>query len=894
MSQRVKVAFASCFQDHVGPFLDKFSEIEPAADLWVVSEFPPTRGRWLPYRVDRSVAENGKAIRAALQGRDIAYCAVSLQPRSPYGAMRRLGIRMAPLRTLLYTETLDHFTLRPNSWPSLLRYLKWKTREQLVWQTHPGGDLYTLLWRVRHPREFRRPLAYLAVKTTGRKIAAAKRRLPPAPPIPSLEATNPAGISVVIPSRNGRDLLARLLPLLQEPDEVIVIDNGSDDGTAAFVAGEHPNVRVEVHPEPLSFANAVNRGIAAARYSHVLLLNNDMIPHDGFFAPLQKAFEKVPDLFCATAQIFFPDGRRREETGKAVISPQPGPHDFPVHCGTPIEGEDGSYVLYGSGGCSLYDRAKLNALGGFSALFEPAYVEDLDIGFRAWQCGWPTVFAASSRVTHHHRATTSRYFKPAQLEQITERNYLRFLASAVGKPDVFERLWRHAIERLNWKAAVERHGPSLGALLEAKEMARFAQPAITADEERILAIGSGNVAVFPGRANAQTGQATVLVATAYMPFPLSHGGAVRMYNLMRRAAVEFPQVLVAFVDEVHTPAPELLDICVEVVQVRRVGSHVKPERGRPDVVEEFDTPAFRAALHQTARKWKPAIAQLEFTQMALYAPDCAPAKTVMVEHDVTIDLYQQLLDNKEDWETRRQLERWRSFESNAWRTTDCVVVMSDKDRGVIEGAREVVTLPNGVDLERFRPASPMPGPDSNRLLFIGSFAHLPNLLALDYFLREVWPRLQACNPILHVIAGSRHRFHYDRFREHLTFTPDTRGMEIEDFVSDVRPAYEKAAVVIAPLLASAGTNIKIMEAMAMGKPIVSTTAGVNGLDLSPGKDVLVENDPQRMADAILKLVHDPDARNALGLQARATVEQRFNWDRIAEQQRSMYLRLINR
>ena len=155
------------------------------------------------------------------------------------------------------------------------------------------------------------------------------------------------------------------------------------------------------------------------------------------------------------------------------------------------------------------------------------------------------------------------------------------------------------------KAAIEHHAPSLAALLEAKDAARFIEPTPAADEELIFALGSGDVAVFPGRATRNPTSPIILVAASYIPFPLSHGGAVRMYNLMKRAAVDFSQVLITFVDELHTPAEELLDICVELVQVRRVGSHVKPDRGRPDVVEEFDTPAYRAAFLQTVRKWNP-------------------------------------------------------------------------------------------------------------------------------------------------------------------------------------------------------------------------------------------------------------------------------------------------
>jgi GT2 family glycosyltransferase len=204
---------------------------------------------------------------------------------------------------------------------------------------------------------------------------------------------------------------------------------------------------VEVSAEPLSFAAAVNRGIRRARYSHVCLLNNDMLLEPGFFAALGSAFDRVPGLFCATAQIRFPAGVRREETGKAVMA-QTGRDDFPLRCDEPIAGEDLTWVLYGSGGCSLYDAGMLRALGGMDEAYGPAYVEDLDAGYRAWQRGWPTVFVAGALVEHRHRATTSRYYTEEQLAEVLETNYLRFLARAVADDRLFRELWEQAIGRL--------------------------------------------------------------------------------------------------------------------------------------------------------------------------------------------------------------------------------------------------------------------------------------------------------------------------------------------------------------------------------------------------------------------------------------------------------------
>jgi len=359
-----------------------------------------------------------------------------------------------------------------------------------------------------------------------------------------------------------------------------------------------------------------------------------------------------------------------------------------------------------------------------------------------------------------------------------------------------------------------------------------------------------------------------------------------MYNLMRRAARDYEQILVTFVDDLHTPPQELLDICAEVVQIRRLGSHYRRDRGRPDVVEDFDSASFHGALRQTVQKWCPSIVQLEFTQMAQYAEDAHPAKTILVEHDVTIDLYEQLVANSGDFDTREQLERWRIFETAAWRSVGCVVTMSEKDRRTIQGAKRTVVLPNGVDLDRFRPSHERV--ERARLLFIGAFAHLPNLLALDFFFAEVWPRLDSASPILHVIAGARHEYHFGRQRDRLRFRLDQPGLEVEGFVADVRSAYERASIVIAPLLASAGTNIKIMEAMAMGKPIVSTPAGVNGLEVMPGSDVLVEKDAASFAAAILKLIANEPLRLSLGANARATAERVYDWDTIAAEQDRLY------
>jgi len=329
------------------------------------------------------------------------------------------------------------------------------------------------------------------------------------------------------------------------PSETIVVDNGSSDGTVEWLAAEWPRVETEVSAEPLSFAAAVNRGIARARYSHVCLLNNDMLLEPGFFTALLRAFDKVPGLFCATAQIRFPAGVRREETGKAVMA-QAHPDDFPVRCDEPIAGEDLTWVLYGSGGCSLYDASMLRALGGMDEAYAPAYVEDLDVGYRAWQRGWPTVFVAGAVVEHRHRATTARYYTEGQLAEILEINYLKFLTRAVAHGPLYRKLWNSAIARLRRRRdKALRHAARLALDAPAPVERAYA-------EERILALTSGDVATFPGGDLSQA-------------------------------------PLVTFAERLETPSPTVLKRHCEVVLVR-----------------QGNTLALQAAREWTEKKWRTA------------------------------------------------------------------------------------------------------------------------------------------------------------------------------------------------------------------------------------------------------------------------------------------------
>ncbi len=253
---------------------------------------------------------------------------------------------------------------------------------------------------------------------------------------------------------------------------------------------------------------------------------------------------------------------------------QAAPEDFPIRCDDPLPGEDGTWVLYGSGGCSAYDAAKLYALGGVDEAYAPAYVEDLDLGYRAWLRGWPSVYVAGAVVEHRHRATTSRYYSEEQLAGILESNYLKFLARAVASPPVFRRLWRQALDRLRLRApsdpaaraalrgaarcaldggaahkpaAQEESLPWWGRLQPANPARRPPFP-----EESLLALTDGSVACFPGRTSS--GKPPVLIAARGIEAASS--------------VDESDAVLLVRVNQLEAPPAGLLARYVEIVEAR--------------------------------------------------------------------------------------------------------------------------------------------------------------------------------------------------------------------------------------------------------------------------------------------------------------------------------------
>ncbi len=372
--------------------------------------------------------------------------------------------------------------------------------------------------------------------------------------------------------------------------------------------------------------------------------------------------------------------------------------------------------------------------------------------------------------------------------------------------------------------------------------------------------------VIEGRArNAR--RKSIAVLTPYYPYPLSHGGAVRMFNLLRETAREFDVILYAFAEGPVEDLGPVLEFCSRVYLVEKP-RYREPRWSTiaPPEVCEYDSPAMSALWRARGAD----VAQVEYTYLASYGGD------VLVEHDVTFDLYAQIRARRKTFSAWWDWWRWHRFEIRSVKEFRNVVVMSEKDRLLLGTGR---VIENGVDLARFVPQRESAG---RKVLFIGSFRHFPNIVAFRFLAEEILPL--ASDIELTVVAGPDAWLHWT----HYTGTLKPRGdFRILEFVADVRPLYHEANVVAVPTLESAGTNVKVLEAMAMERAVISTSSGCAGLGAEHGENLWIADSAADFASGIAKLLADDSLRQKIAKGGRGLVEKRFDWRSIGLRQRAL-------
>ncbi|MBI4473717.1 MAG: glycosyltransferase family 2 protein, partial [Acidobacteria bacterium] len=263
---------------------------------------------------------------------------------------------------------------------------------------------------------------------------------------PSFMPASPS-VTIVIVNWDGKHLLEECLPSVIEAAgnsaDILVVDNGSRDGSVELIKQQFPTVRILALDENYGFGGGNNRGAAAVQSDIVVFLNNDMIVDRNFLKPLLDCFSDSA-VFAVASQVFFADAlRRREETGNTRGHFEKG---FIYLEHSPIDSSAPGPVLWAGGGSSAVDRQKLLEIRGFDGLYDPFYVEDLDVSYQAWKRGWKCIVAPASEVIHKHRGTSRPRFGNRFVDNTIRRNQYLFIWKNVTD---FDMILEHLV-RLPW------------------------------------------------------------------------------------------------------------------------------------------------------------------------------------------------------------------------------------------------------------------------------------------------------------------------------------------------------------------------------------------------------------------------------------------------------------
>jgi polysaccharide biosynthesis protein PslH len=410
----------------------------------------------------------------------------------------------------------------------------------------------------------------------------------------------------------------------------------------------------------------------------------------------------------------------------------------------------------------------------------------------------------------------------------------------------------------------------------------------------------------------------VLAVASQLPYPLVGGGEVRLYNLYSRLARQHEITWICPIwpgnEEYVHEAERLFQ---RVIKLPSLWKPDPPTQGMRRLMHSAVAHTHWERLYLTCYGyvrapgvyWLPRsperlqviedmLASEPFDLLAvenMAAAELLPPKSgipsVLTLFDMQSTLFKRariiyattLEDRLFYWPELAKIVR---YERHTYERYDLAITMSEIDRKRLQRrcpALPAEVIPNGVDISYFMPQPEVD--DGRTLVYIGHYAYPPNADAVRYFVRTIWPLVRAHVPDAQFVAVGT---------QPPADLAEHPGVKVTGVVPDIRPYLARATVVVAPLRVGGGTRIKIIEALATGKAVVSTTIGAEGLDIVGDRDLLLADEPETFAAAVIRLLTNPQLRANLGRNGRLLAEQRYNWDSLAQKQDQIFRDLVNR
>lgn len=395
----------------------------------------------------------------------------------------------------------------------------------------------------------------------------------------------------------------------------------------------------------------------------------------------------------------------------------------------------------------------------------------------------------------------------------------------------------------------------------------------------------------------------ILLLTPSLPYPPIWGFGIRVYQLVRELSRRHRVTLLTYGREDETPEAEAENIAA----LRAVGAevHVVPpprplggKRGaqalsllspRSYQTSSLQSPAMQDALTRLLAGQAFDLIQVESSQMAGFDFG-SKVPLVLDEHNLEYELLYRLYQGERS--PGRRLYNWAEYvkfrreEQACWHRADACLLTSGRERELLRDEtpdKAAVVVPNGVDIEFYQPSEAPVEPDS--LVFTGLMSYRPNIDGIVYFVEEVLPRIHQVRPnVTLTIVGAGAGEEVDRLAGPRVTVTGT--------VPDTRVYFARAAVAVVPLRMGSGTRLKVLEGLAMGKPLVSTSIGCEGIHVKDGEHLLIADEAQPLADAVLCVLSDTALAASLARQGRALVECEYGWAAITAQLEAFYAQIL--
>lgn len=387
----------------------------------------------------------------------------------------------------------------------------------------------------------------------------------------------------------------------------------------------------------------------------------------------------------------------------------------------------------------------------------------------------------------------------------------------------------------------------------------------------------------------------ILWLTPIFPYPPYSGGQTRSFNLIKNLAKKHQVALFSFwrPHRVQGPVGAMKKYCekIKVFPGRPIWSAKNILRAGfsslPFTITHFYGDQ---AVSRALKQGEYDLFHFESFYTSPYLTAVTGVPTVLGNENIEYLVYQRFKEQKKPpikWFLSFDVAKMKRFEQKMWLKADLNLAVSDQDARVIRKVtgRQCPVIANGVDYDFFQQFK-IEKPKKFSLLFVGDFKYFTNQDAVKFLVEKIWPKIQARYPDIILKLVGRNP------RQWITNLASSKII-IDTGVTDIRQAYASADIFLAPMRIASGTNIKILEALAAGCPVVTTKVGAEGIKVQDRQELLIADSADELAGRVIELIHKPAKRRALSQAGKKLIKEHYDWPQIAKKLEGVYERLIN-